>query len=60
MPQRFTVFTQDAEEVYTGIRKRQFIWNLKGNHSYHDAKILKMSIESIHCRNMSIALIVEI
>ena len=54
MPQRFTVFTQDAEVIYTGTRKRQFILKLKGNHSYHDAKSLKMSIESIHCRNMSI------
>ena len=52
--QRFTVFTQDAEVLFTGTRKRQFKWKLQGNRSYHDVKSLKMSIESIHCRNMSI------
>ena len=52
--QRFTVFTQDADVVETGNRKRQFTWKLKGNKSYQDAKKLKMSIESIHCRDMSI------
>jgi len=52
--QRFTVFTQDANVIFTGTRKRQFTWKLKGNKSYQDAKKLKMSIESIHCRNMSI------
>ena len=52
--QRFTVFTQDADVVETGNRKRQFTWKLKGNKSYQDAKKLKMSIESIHCRNMLI------
>lgn len=58
--QRFTVFTQDAEIVSIGTgnnaRKRQFTWKLKGNKSYQDAKKLKMSIESIHCRNMGIIL----
>lgn len=54
--QRFTVFTQDAVETATGTRKRQFTWKLKGNRSYHDAKTLKMSIESIHCRNMLISI----
>lgn len=52
--QRFTVFTQDAEVISTGTRRRQFIWKLQSNKSYNDAKKLKMSIESIHCRNMSI------
>ena len=52
--QRFTVFTQDAEVLFTGTRKRQFKWKLQGNRSYHDVKSLKMSIESIHCRNMLI------
>lgn len=52
--QRFTVFTQDAEAISTGTNRRQFIWKLQSNKSYNDAKKLKMSIESIHCRNMSI------
>lgn len=52
--QRFTVFTQDAEVIFTGTRKRKFVWKLQGNRSYHDVKRLKMSIESIHCRNMGI------
>lgn len=52
--QRFTVFTQDAEQVIsTATRRRQFIWKLKSNKTYNDAKKLKMSIESIHCRNMA-------
>lgn len=52
--QRFTVFTQDAQVFFAGTRKRQFTWKLKGNKSYQDAQKLKMSIESIHCRNMNI------
>ena len=52
--QRFTVFTQDAEVISTGTRRRQFIWKLQSNKTYNDVKKLKMSIESIHCRNMSI------
>lgn len=57
--QRFTVFTQDADEIVSigptaTARRRQFTWKLKGNRSYHDVKKLKMSIESIHCRNMNI------
>lgn len=53
--QRFTVFTQDAEQtISTTNRRRQFIWKLQSNKTYNDAKKLKMSIESIHCRNMSI------
>jgi len=53
--QRFTVFTQDATEVeYNTTRKRRFTWKLNGNKVYNDVKSLKMSIESVHCRNMSI------
>ena len=52
--QRFTVFTQDAEIGYTGTRKRRFTWKLGSNKVYNDVKSLKMSIESVHCRNMSI------
>ncbi len=57
--QRFTVFTQDADQIISigptaTARRRQFTWKLKGNRSYHDVKNLKMSIESIHCRNMNI------
>ena len=52
--QRFTVFTQDATVEYTTNRKRRFTWKLHGNKVYNDVKSLKMSIESVHCRNMSI------
>jgi hypothetical protein len=57
--QRFTVFTQDADNIISigptaTARRRQFTWKLKGNRSYHDVKKLKLSIESIHCRNMDI------
>jgi len=52
--QRFTVFTQDATVEYTTNRKRRFTWKLHGNKVYNDVKSLKMSIESVHCRNMSV------
>ena len=53
--QRFTVFTQDADStIYLENRKRRFIWKLGSNKVFNEEKSLKMSIESIHCRNMLI------
>ena len=55
--QRFTVFTQDAEStIYLENRKRRFIWKLGSNKVFNEEKSLKMSIESIHCRNMSVVI----
>jgi hypothetical protein len=50
---RFTVYTQDAKQeiLYLG-RKREFVWKLSMGSIVEPNEKVKMSIESIHCRDM--------
>ena len=50
---RFTVYTQDAKQEipYLG-RRREFVWKLSMGSIVEPNEKVKMSIESIHCRDM--------
>jgi len=50
---RFMVYTQDAKQeiLYLG-RRREFVWKLSMGSIVEPNEKVKMSIESIHCRDM--------
>jgi len=50
---RFTVYTQDAiREILNSGRRREFVWKLSMGSIIEPNEKVKMSIESIHCRDM--------